>query len=347
MTMPTFIERVFGDSAAFVTIAMAAIGDRLGIWKDLAAHGPATSMQLARRMGLSERHVREWLAAMASADYLTYDVSTRQFALGAERANVLADEAGAMFLGAIPDLLVSYLRPYDRLVETFRTGGGVPQSAYPDATYHGQERFSAGWYEHLLVQRWLPAASVDGKLEAGARVCDVGCGGGRALVKLAEAYPRSRFVGYDVFGPNIHRARERAQRAGVGDRVQFQQLDVAAGIPEPFDVITTFDVVHDSVDPAALLRSIRRGLAKDGTYLCLEIKCGAQLQDNAGPTGALLHGVSVLYCMSTSLANGGVALGTCGVHEPKLRELASEAGFGAVAKLAIDDAFNDLYALVA
>jgi SAM-dependent methyltransferase len=345
--MPTFIERVLTDSSAFVTITMAALGDRLGLWKDLAANGPATSVRLARRTGLSERHVREWLAAMAAAGYLAYEPSTRQFSLDHEHANVLADEGGPSFLGGIPDLLVSYLRPYERLVETFRTGGGVPQSAFPDATYRGQERFSAGWYEHLLVQQWLPAALLDSKLDAGVHVCDVGSGGGRALVKLAQAYPRSKFVGYDVFGPNVNRARERAQRAGVADRVQFVQLDAAQGLPERFDVITTFDVVHDSVDPSALLRAIHGGLARGGTYLCLESKCGAQLEDNIGPVGALMHGVSVLYCMSTSLANGGVGLGMCGVHEPKLRELAATAGFGVVSRVAIDDAFNDLYTLAA
>ena len=345
--MTSFIERVLGDSAAFTQIAMAALGDRLGIWKDLAANGPATSTQLARRMGLSERHVREWLASMAAADYLAYDRTTAQFSLAADRAAVLADEGGPMFLGGIPELLVSYLKPYERLVETFRTGGGVPQSAFPESTYRGQERFSAGWYEHLLVQKWLPAAGLDGALASGARVCDVGCGGGRALVRLAQAYPSSTFVGYDVYGPNVHRARELAQRVGVAERVQFHQLDAAAGIGDSFDVITTFDVVHDAVSPGQLLQSIRRSLAAGGTYLCLEIKCSARLEDNLGPVGALMHGVSVLYCMSTSLAHGGAALGTCGLHEGRLRELASVAGFGTVARLPIDDAFNDLYALTA
>ncbi|HUS31612.1 MAG TPA: class I SAM-dependent methyltransferase [Kofleriaceae bacterium] len=345
--MTSFIDRILGDSAAFTQIAMAALGDRLGLWKDLAANGPATSTQLARRMGLSERHVREWLAAMAAASYLAYDTTTAQFALGSEHAAVLADEGGPMFLGGIPDLLVSYMKPYDRLVETFRTGGGVPQSAYPEATYRGQERFSAGWYEHLLVQKWLPAAGLDGALASGLRLCDVGCGGGRAIVRLAKAYPASQFVGYDVYGPNVHRARELAERAGVAQRVQFHQLDAAAGIGQSFDVITTFDVVHDTAHPGQLLESIRGGLAARGTYLCLEIKCAARLEDNFGPVGAMLHGVSVLYCMSTSLAHGGAALGTCGLHEGRLRELASMAGFRNVDKLAIDDAFNDLYALTA
>src|SRR5512139_916914 len=156
--MQRFTDRLLGDAAGFVHVVMAAMGDRLGIWHDLAEHGPATSTQLARRMGLSERHVREWLAAMAAAHYVEHDETTHVYWLPAAQAAVLADERGPEFLGGLVELLVSYMRPYDRLVETFRTGGGVPQSAYSEATYHGHERLSGGWYEHLLVQRWLPAA---------------------------------------------------------------------------------------------------------------------------------------------------------------------------------------------
>jgi 2-polyprenyl-3-methyl-5-hydroxy-6-metoxy-1,4-benzoquinol methylase len=344
--MVAFTDRLLGDAAGFVQVVMASIGDRLGIWRDLAASGPATSKQLARRMGLSERHVREWLSAMAAARYLDYDADAELFSLPDDRARVLADERSPEFLGGVQQLLVSYLKPYDRLVDTFRTGGGIPQSAYSDATFHGQERFSATRYEHQLAQSWLPAAGLDVRLEAGTDVCDVGCGGGIALVTLAQRYPRSRFVGYDVFGPSVHRARARAAQLGLSERVTFHQLDAAAGIPQRFDVITTFDVVHDAVDPEMLLSAIRRALAPGGSYLCLEMNCGARLEDNLGPTGALMHGISVMYCMTTSLAHGGAALGTCGAHEGLLRELSHRAGFDRLDKLPVGDAFNNLYLLV-
>jgi 2-polyprenyl-3-methyl-5-hydroxy-6-metoxy-1,4-benzoquinol methylase len=329
-------DRLLRDCAGFVQVVMAAMGDRLGLWQDLATNGPATSVQLARRMGLSERHVREWLAAMAAASYLGCDDDT--YSLDAAHARVLADETGAQFLGGLVELLVSYTAPYDRLVDTFRVGGGVPQSAYPVATYRGHERLSASWYEHSLVQHWLPAAQLDEPLRDGISLCDVGCGGGRALVTLAHAFPRSRFVGYDVFGPNVHRARHHAARSGVADRVQFHQLDAGAGLPAKFDAITTFDVVHDAVDPHALLRAIRDGLQPGGTYLCLEPRCGE--------LAPLLYGISVLYCMSTSLAHGGVALGTCGAHEQQLRAMAANAGFTSVTELRIEDRFNQLYMLI-
>ncbi|HEY5946307.1 MAG TPA: class I SAM-dependent methyltransferase [Kofleriaceae bacterium] len=331
-------NRLLADAAGFVQIVMAALGDRLGLWRDLAANGPATSLQLARRVGLSERHVREWLAAMAAADYLAYDAATGVYTLRDDYARALAEEGGAQFLGGLMQLLVSYTAPYERLVDTFRTGGGLPQSAYPDATYRGHERLSAGWYEHQLIQRWLPAAGLDDKLADGASLCDVGCGGGIALVKLAQAFPRSRFVGYDVFGPNVHRARQRALRAGVADRVQFHQLDAAAGLPARFDMITTFDVVHDAVDPHSLLHAIQDALNPEGTYVCLEPRCP--------PHAALLYGISVLYCTSTSLAHGGVALGACGVTGDQLRAMAANAGFTSVTELAVEDPFNHLYALI-
>jgi SAM-dependent methyltransferase len=332
----TAADRLLGDCAGFVQVVMAALGDRLGIWQDLAANGPATSVQLARRMGLSERHLREWLAAMAAAKYLDCDAGT--YSLDAAHAKLLADEAGPHFLGGLVELLVSYTAPYDRLVDTFRIGGGVPQSGYPAATYRGHERLSASWYEHSLVQHWLPAAGLDDALHAGVTVCDVGCGGGVAVVELARAFPRSRFVGYDVYGPNVHRARQRAVRFGVADRAQFHQLDASAGLPAKFDVITTFDVVHDAVDPHSLVHAIHDSLDAGGTYLCLEPRCGE--------LDPLLYGISVLYCTSTSLAHGGVALGTCGAHEQQLRAMAANAGFTAVTRLPIEDRFNQLYALI-
>jgi hypothetical protein len=331
--MQSFTDRLLGDAAGFMHVVMVAIGDRLGIWNHLADRGAATSLQIARAMGLSERHVREWLHAMAAAQYLELDPATNKFSLATDSAAVLTSS-----VGALPSLFVSYLKPYERLVETFRTGGGIPQSAFPEATYEAHERFSAGWYDDLLVQHWLPAAELDDRLRAGIALCDVGCGGGIALVKLAAAFPQSRFVGYDVFGPNVHRARERAVRAGVAERVQFHQLDAASGLPELFDVITTFDVVHDAVDPANLLRAIRAGLHRNGTYLCLEPRCDVH--------PSLQYGVSVLYGTSTVLAHGGAALGTCGVHEPQLIELATAAGFASVTKLLTADPCNQLYRLV-
>jgi 2-polyprenyl-3-methyl-5-hydroxy-6-metoxy-1,4-benzoquinol methylase len=162
-------------------------------------------------------------------------------------------------------------------------------------------------------------------------------------MKLARAFPRSRFVGYDVFEPAIRLATERAAAAGLADRIRFEQRDVSKELPEQFDVITTFDVIHDAVDPLGLLRTIRQALRPGGTYVCLDINCSDKLQENAGPLGALFHGFSVLYCMTTSLSRGGAGLGTVGLPESKLKELATEAGFADVRRVPLENPFNNLY----
>ena len=153
----------------------------------------------------------------------------------------------------------------------------------------------------------------------------MGCGTGQALIALARAFPAITATGYDVHPPAVERARRAAAEAGLADRISFDVLDAAAGLPESFDVITTFDVVHDAVDPLGLLRSIRDALRPGGTYLCLEINCSDQAADNTGPIAALLYGFSILYCMTTLLAEGGEGLGTLGLPEPVLRQLAGKA----------------------
>jgi SAM-dependent methyltransferase len=198
----------------------------------------------------------------------------------------------------------------------------------------------------MLVQQWLPLVpDTSARLRAGARVADVDCGTGQALIALARAFPAITGTGYDVHPASVEQARRAAAEAGVADRISYQVLDAAAGLPESFDVITTFDVVHDAVDPLGLLRSIRDALRPGGRYLCLEINCSDQAAANVGPIATLLYGFSVLYCMTTSLAEGGEGLGTLGLPEPALRDLAAKAGFAQVRHVEMDNPFNSLYEL--
>lgn len=339
-----FVGKVLGDTSGAFMTALACIGDRLGLFRDLAANGAATSAELAARTRLNERYVREWLGGMASAGYIQYDPASRRFALPREHAPALAQENGPVFFGGIHQMLPHLTGVLDLVTEAFRNGGGVPQAAYNASLYEGMTRFTNGWFENLLTQTWIPAMpEVQAKLERGARVADVGCGYGRAIVKLAQTFPNSRYFGYDVFGPMIDSASAYAREAGVSDGVSFQELDVSKGLPEKYDVITTFDVVHDSADPLGLLRGIRQALRPDGVYICLDINCSDKLEENSGPLGAMFHGFSVLYCMTTSLARGGVGLGTLGLHPPKLRELCAEAGFRSVEQLPLENPFNNVY----
>ena len=328
------------------TTILASIGDRLGLFKQLAP-APATSAQLAARAEINERYAREWLGAMASAGYVEYDPTSERFTLPAEHIPVLAQEQGPFFLGGMHQMLAGMIEPLNQLIQAFQHGGGVPQSAYGHNMWDGLERLTAGGFENLLIPVWLPAMpEVQDKLERGAQVADVGCGRGKALIKLAQAFPRSHYVGYDSFEPTIEEATRNAQTAGVADRVRFEQRDVAAGLPEHYDVITTFDVVHDAVDPHGLLRAIRQALRPDGRYVCLEINCAEHLEGNAGPLGSLFYGFSVLYCMTTSLSGHGEGLGTAGLPEGKLQEFCREAGFSNVRRVPLEHPFNTLYEIM-
>lgn len=338
-----FVGRVMGDTSAWMVTTMAAIGDRLGLWQALADTGAVTSAQLAERTGTVDRYVREWLASMASHGYLTYDPVTERFTLPPEHVPVLATEGPAYFGGLHQALygLASMLGP---VTGAFRDGGGVPLTSYTDDWWHGLERFTNGWFDHLLPQVWLPALpEVHEALRRGAEVADVGCGRGRALIRLAEAYPAGRYVGFDVHEESLAAARRSAEAAGVADRVRFECRDVSTGIPGDYDVITTFDVIHDAADPQGMLNAIRGALRPHGRYICLDINASHRLQDNAGPLGAYFYGVSVLFCLTTSLAQGGAGLGTCGFNEHTARRMCAEAGFGTVRRVDMENPFNILY----
>ena len=252
-----FLGKVLSDTSGMTTTILASIGDRLNLFQQLA-NGPATSTELANRAEINERYAREWLGAMASAGYVVYDPASERFTLPAEHLPVLAQEHGPIFFGGMHQMLAGMVGPLNQLVQAFQQGGGVPQSAYDHNMWDGLERFTAGWFENLLIPVWLPAIpQVQAKLERGALVADVGCGRGKAVIKLAQAFPRSRYVGYDSFEPTIAEATAHAQDAGVTDRVRFEHRDASTGLPEQYDVITTFDVVHDAIDPVGLLRAIR------------------------------------------------------------------------------------------
>lgn len=341
-----FLGKVLGDTSGMAVTMMASIGDRLGLFKNLT-YGPATDAQLAARAGVNERYVQEWLGAMASAGYVEYDPASSCFTLPAEHVPILAQENGPFFFGGLHQMLTGMIGQHHQLTQAFRQGGGVSQAAYDSDMWEGMERFTAGWFENLLIPVWLPALpEVQAKLQRGANVADVGCGRGRALIKLAQTYPNSHYVGYDNFEPAIAHATAHAEQAGVADRVRFQRQDASEGLPEAYDVITTFDVVHDAVNPRGLLKAIYQALRPDGRYVCLEINSSDRLEENAGPLGALFYSVSVLYCMTTSLFGHGEGLGTVGLPESKLRALCTEAGFRRLQRVPLENPFNTLYEIL-
>ena len=239
-------------------------------------------------------------------------------------------------------MLLGMLGVLDQLQSAFKTGQGIPMEAYNQDTWEGMERDMTGIYQANLLPNWIPAMPVvQAMLEKGVSLADVGCGSGRIPILLAAAFPNSRFYGFDIFLPIIERARHNAASTGLETRIDFQTVQPSAPLPGKFDLITTFDVLHDSSDPLALLNIIRQALLPGGRYICLEINCAERLEDNIGPLQTVRYGASLLYCMSTSLAYGGAGLGTMGLPETGLRSLCQQAGFSQVERITpVESAHN-------
>ena len=339
-----FVGKALGDLAGTMSVLLASIGDRLGLFRALSEAGPLTAEEVAERSGTHVRYTREWLAGMTAAGYLHHDPEQATFRLPAEHAPVLAAEDGPVFFGGVWEEVTGALPQLEAVTAAFITGGGVPPDRYGPTFWRGLERFTATWFANQLLPVWIPAVpAVQALLERGCDVADVGCGAGRALITLAQAYPDSRYVGYDALPANIVRAERHAAEAGVGDRVRFVARDAASGLPDPADVVLTFDVVHDAADPLGLLKAIRAALRPGGHYLCLDINASARIEDNVGPLGTLFYGFSVLYCLTSSLGLGGAGLGTCGFNEIVATELGRRAGFSSFRRVPLDNPFNILY----
>jgi len=325
-------------------LVMALMGDRLGLFKDLANNGAGSVEELAKRNNVSERYLLEWLNGMVSAKYLSYDQNTKLYSIPPENIPVLAQEFGNLSMGGMVNMVGSSLYALPRVIDSFSKGGGVGYSEYPPALWDGLDRHTGCRFENNLLGEWLGALdpSVKQQLEQGVRVCDVGCGRGRALRKLAKAYPKSTFIGYEVYQPTLQAAQAKAEEEGLTN-LSFTLIGTKMSCLPPdgelFDIIFVFDVVHDSADPLALLTCIRASLKPNGILACLDIRCSEHASEN--PTFG--YGISLLYCMTTSLQQNGVGLGTCGLTEKVMRDLCEKAGFKSVRRVDITSPFNILW----
>ncbi|MBV8135043.1 MAG: methyltransferase domain-containing protein [Deltaproteobacteria bacterium] len=340
-----FSAQVSNDIGAAMLGAMSYIGDRLGIFKSLAESTPLTSVELAEKTGLDERYLREWLGAMTAAQYLSYDPVSKRYSMPAENAMILAREESPFFMGGFIQGIIPNLSVTPKVLEAFRTGKGVRQSEYPPETFESMERSSANMYRNQLLKHWLPAMpQVVRALEEGGSALDVGCGSGRCAIALAQRFPKAKIFGYDAHPGSLERARNNARAAGLGERISFQAVDCTRLPAAKFDFISTFDVVHDSIDPVGLMSSIHAALRPGGTYLMVEVNVSARLEDNISAMGRMMYSMSTLYCMSVSLGGGGAGIGAC-MGEEKARELATAAGFSSFERLPVKDLFSVLYEL--
>jgi 2-polyprenyl-3-methyl-5-hydroxy-6-metoxy-1,4-benzoquinol methylase len=335
-----FLMRAVDELGASLNTSLVVMGDKLGFYRSLADDGPATPAELAARTGTDARYVREWLNAQAAGDYLGYDATTGRFILSPEHALVLADPRSPAYLAGFFQIVEGTVRDAPAIREAAATGAGYGWDAHNSDVHVGCERFFRTSYATELVANWLPA--LDGvveKLTAGARVADVGCGHGASTVLMAQAFPASTFVGSDYHLASVETARQRAEAAGVADRVTFERADARSFGGAGFDLVTMFDCLHDLGDPVGAARRVRSALAPDGTWMIVEPQAGDQLEDNLNPVGRAYYAFSTLLCTPNSLSQEvGLALGTQ-AGPARLRAVVTEAGFGS-SKVVAGTPFN-------
>lgn len=325
--LEAFTHQALGDVSGALTAALTVIGDKLGLYREMAAAGPLTSAELAVRTGTQERSIREWLAAQAAAAYVTYDPATKRYTLPPEHAVVLTQEdSPACVIGAFHSMMAA-TRAEPKVTDAFRSGKGVGWHEHDPGLFVGVERFFRPGYNANLVAAWIPALDgVKEKLEKGAKVADVGCGLGASTIIMAKAFPKSTFVGFDYHQESIDKARVRAAEAGVADRVKFEVAS-AKDFPGKFDFIACFDCLHDMGDPAGAAKHIHDALEAGGTWMLVEPFAGDKVEDNLNPVGRLYYSVSTLVCTQASLAQEvGTALGAQ-AGENNLRGIITKAGF--------------------
>jgi SAM-dependent methyltransferase len=324
-----FAGRLFELYTGGMLTYMVDMGHQTGLFTAAAA-GPATSGELAARADLQERYVREWLGAMVTGGIVDYDPATATYRLPAEHAACLTG-AGSANLAPFSRLVTHLARHVGAVAGAFREGGGVPYAEFRPEFTDVMDGLGRGTFDELLLQEYLPLVpGLTGRLAAGARVADVGCGTGHAIVLMAGAFPASSFVGYDLATDAINRARAEAAAAGLAN-VRFEVRDAARlAVEQAFDVVFVFDAIHDQVAPAEVLDRIYEALAPGGLFVMVEPRASSNLEDNLdNPLAPFLYGVSTLHCMTVSLADGGAGLGTVW-GEQQARRMLDDAGFGDV-----------------
>jgi len=340
-----FAQKALGDALGFANVLMCILGDRLGLFRDLAANGPTTSTQLAGRTGIAERYAREWLSQMTCAEYLKYDPDSMCFSLPQAHVTTLAAEGHPGFLGGMYQSFQSLENGMiSKLLQAFRTGNGIAYAEYDENNWDGLDRDKIANFNDRVVEVFIPAVpEVKAALEQGARVTDVGCGRGGIIIALAKAFPKATFIGYDIFGPSIDRAKANARVAGVEDRVRFVQQDVAQGLTEKSEIMLSVYSLHHATNVLAYLQAIRQALKAGGTYICLEPACHDRLESNIGPGGARLYAASVRSCVPQVLSEGTEALGAAGLPPLRMQQLCAQAGFSTVRLVPMDGETSNIY----
>jgi 2-polyprenyl-3-methyl-5-hydroxy-6-metoxy-1,4-benzoquinol methylase len=334
-----FMLKVVADAGSAMSACLTLIGDRLGLWKALS-EGPANAAELAKKTGCAERYLREWLDAQAAGGYLTYDTNDGRYTLPEEQAFALANTESPAFVGGMFEIIQAMWAAEPRIEDRFRSGAGLPWGEHASCLFRGTERFFRAGYIGNLVSSWLPALDgVTAKLERGARVADVGCGLGASTILMAQAYPKSTFFGFDSHPGSIETAQQRANDAGVGDRVTFAVGKSTDYTGNHYDLVAHFDCLHDMEDPVGAARHTRRTLAADGTWMVVEPFANDRPEQNHNPVGRLMYSASTMLCVPHSLSQKGPALGAQ-AGEARLRDVIVGGGGFSKLRRAAETPFN-------
>jgi len=322
-----FVMKAVGEMGAAMNAALVIIGDKLGLYKAMAGAGPMTSAELAAKTGTAERYVREWLAAQAAGELVTYDAATQKYTLPPEQAFALADELSPVFLPGAYYIISACLKDEAKITDAFRSGTGVGWHEHDSCLFVGTERFFRPNYRAHLINEWIPALEgIEAKLKAGARVADVGCGLGTSTILMAQAYPKSTFVGFDYHPESIDLARQAARKAGVSDRVQFEVAKAKDYPGSGYDFVAFFDCLHDMGDPVGAARHVKETLAPNGTWMIVEPFANDKLEDNLNPIGRIFYSASTMLCTPASLSQEvGLGLGAQ-AGEARLKSVLHSAG---------------------
>jgi SAM-dependent methyltransferase len=326
--MEAFLHKAVNDFGAAVSAALVVIGDKLGLYKAMSHGGQMTPAELARRTGTHERYVREWLVNQAASGYVDYDPATQTYSLSHEHAMALADERSPFFVGGGFQVVTAMMKAEPRISQAFMEGHGMFWGEHDPGLFEGTERFFRPGYVAHLVTEWIPALEgVKERLERGGAVADVGCGHGASTIIMAQAFPRSRFYGFDNHAPSINRAHRLGHESGVADRVIFEIAgSTTFPLRERYDLIAFFDCLHDFGDPVGAIQRAREAIAPDGNVLIVEPMAGETVEANLNPVGRVYSGASVLCCTPNAMASGQTALGTLAT-EAALREVVNKGGF--------------------
>ena len=330
------VGKMLGDLGGAFSVPTTRIGFKLGLFASLHADGAATAGELAKRKGLAERNVREWALAQAANGYVAFDPATERFSLTPEQSMIFAVEDSPVYLQGAFDLVAEMIAGQPKVEAAFKSGGGVAWGDSSGCMFCAVGAFFRPGYVNNLMQAWLPA--LDGmapRLEAGAKVADVGCGVGFSTLLMARAFPNSSFVGYDFHGPSIDEANKHAAAHGLADRVRFETVAAKEIAERDFDLVTMFDCLHDMGDPKGAASHIKGLLKPDGAWMLVEPIAADHPGDNvASPVSRLYYNASTMICVPTSMAQEvGEALGAQ-AGEAKLTGILKGAGFSRVRRAA-------------